>query len=277
MKQKIPREVLWKERTSLDDIMEEPLFKALHEIFLYFDKEPMLFPMDELKILNEVGYQVTWLCYESRFGLEPDMDQFIREVFANTGLTDHAMTVISLVHAVVSLVNFPPLNITPKTKRELSKMNKDSWCRRFVDTFVKRVIREGYFFNEQFLPYQRDYIIQIEKNDEKEKNGCFMCAEPIMPEQPDNRRRFTLDEIVKYAQDNLSLDKSVHIQNMLYNLLVDDGTREERKKVASITSYIINRDKPAPAQIGNYYNQVQTVENKFPSFPPMDDPNKKLE
>lgn len=277
MKQKIPREVLWKERTSLDDIMEEPLFKALHEIFLYFDKEPMLFPMDELKILNEVGYQVTWLCYESRFGLEPDMDQFIREVFANTGLTDHAMTVISLVHAVVSLVNFPPLNITPKTKRELSKMNKDSWCRRFVDTFVKRVIREGYFFHEQFLPYQRDYIIQIEKNDEKEENGCFMCAEPIMPEQPDNRRRFTLDEIVKYAQDNLSLDKSIHIQNMLYNLLVDNGTREELKKVASITSYIINRDKPAPAHIGNYYNKVQTVENKFPSFPPMDDPNKKLE
>lgn len=277
MKQKIPREVLWKDRTSLEDMMEEPLFKVLHEVFLYFEKEPMLFPMDELEILNEVGYQVTWLCYESRFGLEPDMDQFFREVFAHTGLIDHAMTVISLVHAVVTLVNFPPLELSKKTKCELSKMNKDSWCRRFIDTFVKRVIREGFFFNEQFLPYQRDYMIPIEKNDEKDQNDCFMCAEPIMSEQTDNRRRFTLDEIVKYAQDNLSLDKSVHIQNMLYNLLVVDGTREELKKVASITSYIINRDKPAPAQIGNYYNQVQTVENKFPSLPPMDDPNKKLE
>ena len=246
MKQRIPREVLWKDRESLDDMFDEPLFKVLHEAFLYFEQEPMLFPLDELAILNEVGYQVTWLCYESRLGLEPDMEQFTREVFAHTGLKDHAMTVISLVHAVVMLVNFPPLNISKHTRHELSKMNKDSWCRRFVDTFVKRVIKEGYLFEEQFLPYQRDYDIPKVEEEESGLNECCMSDELSIEEQGDTTRSFTLDQIVKYAQDNLSLDKSADIQNMLFNLLVVDGTRKELEKVASITSYIINRDKPAP-------------------------------
>jgi hypothetical protein len=247
MYNEIPREVLWKDRTNLDEMLEEPLFKVLHEVFSDFDKEPMLFPLDELGILNEVGYQVTWLCYNSRFGLRPDMEQFEREVFAHTGIMDHAMAVISLVYAVIMMVNFPPLNICNKTKRELSKLHQESWCRRFVDRFVKRVVNGGYIFEEQFLPYQSDYEISMER-EEVIMNDWYMCAEPSYEEQQDSKRSFTLDEIVKYAQENLSLDKSAHIQNMLYTLLVIDGTREEREKVASISSYIINRDKPSPTR-----------------------------
>ena len=241
MNTKIPREVLWEDKKTMDELLEDPLFKVLHEAFLYFKKEPLLFPMDELAILNEVGYQVTWLCYHSRFGLEADIDQFNREVFAHTGITDHAMTVVSLVQAVIMLVNFPPLNISKQTKRELTKLNKESWCRRYVESFVRRVLREGYFFKNQFLPHQRDYQIPMAAEEEP---VVFKCEEPLADNYQVRRRSFTLDEIVTYAQENLSLDKSVHIQNMLYNLLVEDGTREELKKVSSITSYIIKRDKP---------------------------------
>ena len=244
MNTKIPREVLWEDKKTMDELMDNPLFNVLHEAFLYFEKEPMLFPMDELAILNEVGYQVTWLCYHSRFGLEPNIDQFTREVYAHTGLVDHAMTVVSLVNAVIALVNFPPLNLSKQTKQELSKLNKESWCRRYVDSFVKRVLKEGLIFDNQFSPNIKDYQIPIAKEEEP---AVFMCAEPSFDEHPEEKcRSFTLDEIILYAQENLSLDKSVHIQNMLFNLLVEDGTREELKKVSSITSFIKNRDKPAP-------------------------------
>lgn len=248
MTQKIPREVLWKDRATMKELFESQLFCVLHEAFLYFDKEPMLFPMNELDILNEVGYQVTWLCYESRFGMEPDMDQFIREVFAHTGLKDHAMTVISLVYAVVSLVNFPPLNISKQTRHELAKLNKESWCRRYVDSYVKRVAHERFVFDERFLPCQEILVITEEKEE-----SCMMCAEPSMEEQErqDHVRRFTMDEILKFAKENLSLDNSVCIQNMLYALLSEDGTREEREKVNSIPKYILNRDKLPPIINGN--------------------------
>ena len=245
MNTKIPREVLWEDKKTMDELLEDPLFKVLHEAFLYFEKEPMLFPMDELAILNEVGYQVTWLCYHSRFGLEPNIENFIREVFVHTGFIDHAMTVVSLVQAVITLVNFPPLNISKRTKRELSKLNKESWCSRYVESFVRRVLRDGYFFDNQFLPNQRDYQISMVA----EEPVVLKCAEPSVDEHQDKKcRTFTLDEIIEYAQENLSLDKSLQIQAMLYSLLVVDGTREELKKVASIPSFIVNRDKPVPSQ-----------------------------
>lgn len=243
MTQKIPREVLWIDKT-MEELLDIPLFNVLHEAFLYFDAEPMIFPLDELAIMNHVGYHVTWLCYESRFGMEPDMDQFEREVYANAGLSDHAKTIISLVQAVVKLVNFPPLNISKRTKKQLAQMNKKSWCRSFVDSFVRRLLKDGYVFSEQFLPAQRDYTMpkDVEKEKEPLSESC-MCTETMTEEQLDNVRRFTLEEIVTYAKENLSLDKSVYIQNMLYVLLSVDGTPKEREKVNSIPAYIRNRDK----------------------------------
>lgn len=80
-------------------------------------------------------------------------------------------------------------------------------------------------------------------------------------EEPTSRvRRFTMDDIVNYAKENLSLDKSVYIQNMLYLFLSKDGTPEERDKVNSITTYILNRDKPAAARNEPHFDKVNAVE-----------------
>lgn len=277
MTQKIPREVLWKDKT-MEELLDDPLFNLLHEAFLYFDAQPMMFPLDELAVLNHVGYHVTWLCYESRFGMEPDMDQFEREVYANAGLSDHAKTIFSLVQAVVKLVNFPPLNISERAKRKLAQMNKNSWCRRFVDSLVRRVIRDGYVFSEQFLPAQRDYTMPKEVEEEPCREGS-MCAE-ASTEVVDNVRRFTMNEIVTYAKENLSLDKSVYIQAMLYKLLSKDGTHAEREMVDSITTYILNRNAGDQVQgnktsFGSYSNMVNfnlsehtDYEQLFKALPP---------
>ena len=69
-----------------------------------------------------------------------------------------------------------------------------------------------------------------------------------------------MDDIVNYAKENLSLDKSVYIQNMLYLFLSKDGTPEERDKVNSITTYILNRDKPAAARNEPHFDKVNAVE-----------------
>lgn len=167
---RIPRGMLWHDRETMEDLLQSPLFSALHEVFFYFEKEPMLFPMNELFILNEVGYQVTWLCFKCRKGLTPNMKQFTREVFVRTGLKDHAMTVISLVYAAVELVNFPPLEISKETKQELKKMHKDSWCRRYIDSFIRRVVKEGLVFKERFLPNQEvweNFLTALRAEDEQ--------------------------------------------------------------------------------------------------------------
>lgn len=238
---RIPREVLWKDK-EMEELLSIPLFKALHEVFFTFVEENVIYPGFEVIILNEVGYQVTWLCYESRFGMEPDMEQFEREVYAHVGLSDQAEAVISLVLAVVKLVNNPPLKISKRTRSELSKKNKYSWCRRFVDSFVRRVIEDGYVFSEQFLPAQEYHTI-LQK--EEHFSEVCMCAEPLVEEQ-DDIRRFTLDDIVDYAKENLTIEIAYHIQLMLHTLMQNDSTKEEREKVSSIPAYIRNRDKVIP-------------------------------
>ena len=257
MVNRIPRRFLWKDKETL---LQSPLFNALHEVYFNLEKEPMLFPMDEMVILNEVNFQVTWLCYESRFGLNPDMEQFTREVFASTGLKDHAMTVISLVYATVELVNFPPLEISKEAKRELKKIHKDSWCRRYIDNFIKRLNKEGIFFKESFFLNQEILKAFLKQFPLEEEQEMPMCAEPLVEEQ-DDIRRFTVDQIVEYAKENLTIEIAYHIQLMLHTLMQNDSTKEEREKVSSIPAFIRNRNTGDQVQgnktsFGNYSNMV---------------------
>ena len=57
-------------------------------------------------------------------------------------------------------------------------------------------------------------------------------------------RMFTLDEIVNYAANNLDLTGALPVQNMLYNLLAENGTNDDRHKVNEINNLIIKRMTP---------------------------------
>lgn len=245
--QRLSRQAVWKERT-IDEMMDNKLFAYLHEAFMVMDREPMLFPMDEEEIMNEVGFEVTWLCALSRFGLDPDMEQFKRQVYANTGQHEHAMAVFSLVYAVVKMVSFPPLEVSKWTKNELRRLNKDSHWGKYIENFVRRIDRMGEVFNVRFEVYKPTEYLELEYK-EDEKNEVFICAEDeprIEERRMAYQRTFTLDEIVDYAKTYLSMDSSLPIQNLLYALLCKDGTDEERRKVMSIPMDIIKRDKPEP-------------------------------
>jgi hypothetical protein len=237
--------------------------------------------VEEDYVLNETGRAVTWLVYESRFGMEPDMEKLEREIYARMGSKEDALTVMSLVYAAVNIVNQPPLDISKRTKNELSKMIKEDGYNIRTRQFVKNVNREGEYYNESFLPYNEPTDELVAEEPSATMYQEEYDEEPVKEEK--KGRVFTLDEIVEYAKENNSLEESRIIQLMLFNLLVEDGTKEERTKVSSITAYILNRDKPAPQhvehqtvipKVEHYYDKVDKVENKFP---PMGDPNKLIE
>lgn len=62
-----------------------------------------------------------------------------------------------------------------------------------------------------------------------------------LPEEQE--RTFTLNEIVDAAAKRLSLDAGMVIQNVLYALLEEDGTKAERQKVDLISARIIERNE----------------------------------
>lgn len=280
MKSRMVRGGLWLDM-RLEELMEFKLFKRLDELYKELVKRPALFRVEEDYVLNETGRAVTWLVYESRFGMEPDMEKLEREIYARMGSKEDALTVMSLVYAAVNIVNQPPLDISKRTKNELSKMIKEDGYNIRTRQFVKNVNREGEYYNESFLPYNEPTDELVAEEPSATMYQEEYDEEPVKEEK--KGRVFTLDEIVEYAKENNSLEESRIIQLMLFNLLVEDGTKEERTKVSSITAYILNRDKPAPQhvehqtvipKVEHYYDKVDKVENKFP---PVGDPNKLIE
>lgn len=265
MEIRIPRGILWHDRMTMDEMLQSPLFKVLHEAFICCGQEPLLFPMNELTILNEVGYQVTWLCYKSRYGLGPDMEQFTREVFANTGMKDHAMTVISLVYAAVELVNFPPLPICKQAKRELKMIHKNSWCRLYVDFVVRRVIKDGELFEERFIPNMAevDAFLKARASEEEPEEQVYSDTIAVVDTES-NERSFTLEEIVNYCKNQAELEQVTDIIHMLYVLLRMNGDPTEYELVDGIQEYFKNRKYGDDVSgnknsFGDYSNMVNFV------------------
>ena len=283
MKSRMVRGGLWLDM-RLEELMEFKLFKRLDELYKELVKRPALFRVEEDYVLNETGRAVTWLVYESRFGMEPDMEKLEREIYARMGSKEDALTVMSLVYAAVNIVNQPPLDISKRTKNELSKMIKEDGYNIRTRQFVKNVNREGEYYNESFLPYNEPTDELVAEEPSATMYQEEYDEEPVKEEK--KGRVFTLDEIVEYAKENTSLEESRVIQLMLFSLLVNDGTKKERELVKSVQAYIRNRDKPAPQhvehqtvipKVEHYYDKVDKVENKFPSMPPIGDPNKMIE
>ena len=79
------------------------------------------------------------------------------------------------------------------------------------------------------------------------------------PRRADETRTFTLDEILEYAEGNLSLDAAMSLQIVLHGLLVEDGTPAEHQKVASISKRIIERGK---GTINYFLGDIDTLNLK---------------
>ncbi len=238
MKPNVLRSELWEDKKTLDMILDRRIFKELHAVFLDMMMPSSLFQMSELAIMNEVGYEVAWLCYHSGYGDDVDMKQFVKGLHANTIDKKYADIVISLVHAVVRVVNFPPLNVSRHTKQRLKSLNMKSWCGSVINGFIEKMDKEGHIFEESFKPHMAlpVAVAKTEAHDERAVYEAAASAAYVVTKE--RGRTFTLDEIVWYAKNNLTVETALPIQAMLYSLMVDDSTKEEREKVFSIITYI---------------------------------------
>lgn len=248
-----PREFYWKD-LELDELFGSNLFSELHKVFKQMAKVPMLFAMDEKAILNEVGYEVTWLSFQHERNDAEVVEQFVRQVYANTGIKEHAEAVMSLVFGVVKVLSWAPFDIGSRKERELKRINSECWCAGYVTDFIRRMDKEGRKFDEMFIPDKERYE-DIPPIWEKEEN-VRIYGEDVVRESPvaalkaaedipvyGRGRTFTFNEIVTYIEEKVSMEQAQVFQHMLFNLLVEDGTREELKTVIAITDHIMERER----------------------------------
>lgn len=283
------RESIWNEIGSVDELMQHEIFKELHVLYQEMEASPLMFPMEETRIMNEAGVAVEWLRFCHNLYSQDYLEQLVREVYADMGLKDHADAVLSLVYAIVGIVNWPAIEINKATRNELSKMNKDSWCGGHVNRFIQHINKEGKLLafpfnraeesvkeirklakelqttvtdgiNKVFQNYST--VTEItEKSDGNGKRVLTINADIDIKsggKKEERGRKFTLDEIINYAKECLSLDASQTVQNMLYRLLSEDGTEEERAKVASIPNAIMKRSAQ-PQVIGQVIGRQSNI------------------
>lgn len=274
------RPYIWNKIDTEEELLQYDIFRDLHKLFLQLEAEPITYPMDELKIMNEVGFGVEWIRFSDAVFCNALLDQLEREVYADTGLKEHAEAALALMFATMAIADKRTLDVSPFILRELQTLVKDSWCYKIVNKYVsnakRRVKHPAFPFSlsqeaakavTQITENLKNTITQgIEKTlttyQVDEERLTTYCAEEVYEEK--KPRNFSLDEIINYAVENLNLDTSAIIQNMLYNLMVEDGTKEERLKVASITKGIKEHESKSNMIGQMIHQQVNIGDTKEP-------------
>ncbi len=241
------------ENKSMEELLKQPMFQCLDEIYQLMDHKPLLYPMSENEVLNEVAYNLAWFLGYSRNGMMPDMERFKRNVYANIGIQEHAMTVFSLVYAAVSLMNPFALTLDSHINKELHKLNRDSWCGTFVELFVRDCRKKRIYYECLIEPLPVKHTPKARCAVQARKVAEACQREQVVQQ----RTTFSLEEIVADAVKFMTVESSQAIQNMLYRLLQESGTNEDREKVAAIPLGIMKRE--GRLQVGQSIHQQNNI------------------
>jgi hypothetical protein len=94
---KLPRELLWTDKTSMDEFFElDPVNEYFYEYYISLREEPFAVTLDPVKVFNEVYYQATRAAYEKpyMFGIAP----YFQDIKANLGWNYSAELVMSMLY-----------------------------------------------------------------------------------------------------------------------------------------------------------------------------------
>lgn len=111
MKAILPREFLWTDKETMDEFFElDRVNEDFFEVFVTLREEPFAVTSNEVKVFNEVYYQLTRMVYERP--LPSDLDKYVADVKANLGWNYSAELVMSMVYFLLALIDkhVRPLN-----------------------------------------------------------------------------------------------------------------------------------------------------------------------
>ena len=103
--------MLWTDKKTMDEFFElDPVNEDFFDVFVSLREEPFDVQTDEVKVFNEVYYQVTRMVFEHP--LPTDLSKYISDIKANMGWNYSAELVMSMAYYLISLIekNERPLN-----------------------------------------------------------------------------------------------------------------------------------------------------------------------
>ena len=103
MKPKLPRALLWNDKTSMEEFLNESVNREMYDIFLKIKEWTLLLKDTEysvLKIFNEVYYQCTKIVYEQNPNVQ--LRDYTIDIKSNMGSYNLAKVVYGLIYFLLS-------------------------------------------------------------------------------------------------------------------------------------------------------------------------------
>ena len=118
----LPREMLWTEKLTMEEFFKlDPINEEFFEVFLTLREEPFAVKANEVKVFNEVYYQVTRMIFE--YPMPNDLEKYVSDIKANMGWNYSAELVMSMAYFLISLID--------KKERQLNKFFTKAINERF--------------------------------------------------------------------------------------------------------------------------------------------------
>lgn len=100
MKPILPREMLWTDKKTMDEFFElDPINEKFFEVLVTLKEEPFDVQIDDVKVFNEVYYQITRMVYEHP--MPDDITKYVDDIKANLGWQYSALLVMTISYFLI--------------------------------------------------------------------------------------------------------------------------------------------------------------------------------
>lgn len=153
----LPREMLWTDKQSMDEFFKlDPISEDFFEVFVKLHEEPFAVQADEVKVFNEVYYQVTRIVYEHP--LPNDLQRYMNDIKANLGWNYSAELVMSMSYFLLALIE------------------KDE---RPINRFFTKTINERFFGCLYWKPFKHRFE-KLKKEKKSVKYQFHPCPKDVV-------------------------------------------------------------------------------------------------
>lgn len=166
---KLPRELLWTDKQTLDEMIAEQPGSTLYQICMGLVRGTSRPFFGPLKLLNEACYQATRSVFEESDG--EDVTAYLQDIKANVGSVKSCRVVMKLMVCLLKL----QAGMTPASKRFVGKLQEhlhsdDQCCLDFdydyEDALIDGIRRSGEELTVELTPHpcRADEVEQLQLN-----------------------------------------------------------------------------------------------------------------
>lgn len=179
MKPKLPRALLWTDKTSMDDFLRESINMELYNYYM-MQANGTLYShrYSPLRLFNEIYYQLTKIEYESNYDV--NFKELTQDIKANLGLLQNGVLVLKMMHIFLYLID--------KKTRTLAFFEKN--LRAYIASFKNS---ESAFIFEQGQKHSFTTHLHPHPCAVKDLNGMLLPWDDIT----NDFNRESIEEILK--------------------------------------------------------------------------------